>query len=103
MNTQIKSGKCVHTEHCCKTHGCKYGDPKCPVSTGDKKQSFACEDCIEEAEGCCNIPQKEVEESLSAIMGALAANPSCSQEELFQCCANAFEITEATLLKLKKM
>ena len=48
MNKQIQSEKCVHTEHCCETHGCKYGDPKCPVSTGVKKQSFACEDCVEE-------------------------------------------------------
>jgi hypothetical protein len=50
MDTQIKSEKCVHTEHCCNIHGCKYGDPKCPVSTSVKKQSFACEYCVEESE-----------------------------------------------------
>jgi DNA repair ATPase RecN len=50
MDKQIELEKCVHTEHCCQTHGCKYGDPKCPVSTGVKKQSFACEDCVEESE-----------------------------------------------------
>jgi hypothetical protein len=34
--------KCVHTEHCCKNCGCKYGDEGCPVVTGRKKQSFPC-------------------------------------------------------------
>lgn len=41
MNDQ----KCVHTEHCCFEHGCKYGRPDCPVVLGVKKQSFLCEDC----------------------------------------------------------
>lgn len=40
-----ESDKDVHTEHCCFTHGCKYADPYCPVSTGEKFQSFACETC----------------------------------------------------------
>lgn len=38
--------KCVHTEHCCAIHGCKYGDESCPVVTGQKTQSFECEDCV---------------------------------------------------------
>lgn len=37
--------KCVHTEHCCKKHGCKYGDDDCPVETGQKPQSYPCEVC----------------------------------------------------------
>lgn len=37
--------KDVHTEHCCKVHGCKYGDAECSVVTRQKRQSFACEDC----------------------------------------------------------
>lgn len=38
--------KDVHTEHCCSEHGCKYGkDETCPVSLGDKPQSFPCEFC----------------------------------------------------------
>lgn len=37
--------KCVHTEHCCVVHGCKYGKEDCPVETGQKRQSFPCEDC----------------------------------------------------------
>lgn len=39
--------KCVHTEHCCRIHGCKYGDEDCPVYLGQKPQSFACESCGE--------------------------------------------------------
>ena len=38
----------VHTEHCCATHGCKYNDSDCPVTTGRKKQSFPCEICGED-------------------------------------------------------
>lgn len=43
--------KCVHTEHCCKDHGCKYGDEDCPVTTGMKPQSYPCEICGLEEEG----------------------------------------------------
>jgi hypothetical protein len=37
--------KDVHTEHCCKIHGCKYGDSDCSVAMGTKKQSHPCESC----------------------------------------------------------
>ena len=36
---------CVHTSHCCKDHGCKYGDSDCPVETGRLKQEYPCEMC----------------------------------------------------------
>ena len=48
---QGQQDKCVHTEHCCSKHGCKYGDENCPVACGDKVQSFPCEECDEEAQG----------------------------------------------------
>jgi hypothetical protein len=37
----------VHTEHCCKRHGCKYGnmDGECTVESGQKRQSHPCEEC----------------------------------------------------------
>lgn len=41
--------KDVHTEHCCKRHGCKYGDPLCTVERLEKEQSFPCEMCGVEA------------------------------------------------------
>ena len=44
----FKYEKCVHTEHCCFKHGCKYGDNDCPVELGIKIQSFVCEWCYEE-------------------------------------------------------
>lgn len=37
--------KDVHTEHCCITHGCKYGDEDCTVVTGKAIQSYPCEVC----------------------------------------------------------
>lgn len=39
------SPKCVHTEHCCIVHGCKYRDKDCPVETGKAVQSYPCESC----------------------------------------------------------
>lgn len=41
----MENQKCVHTEHCCRIHGCKYGDKNCPVWLGFKTQSFSCEYC----------------------------------------------------------
>ena len=35
----------AHPTHCCKWHGCKYGDPNCPVVLGIVKQVYLCEDC----------------------------------------------------------
>lgn len=40
----------VHIAHCCKWHGCKYGDPDCPVVAGEVKQEYLCEWCNEELE-----------------------------------------------------
>lgn len=42
MNETVQD---VHTEHCCKVHGCKYMDENCTVVSGSKKQSHPCEDC----------------------------------------------------------
>ena len=38
----------VHVTHCCVSHGCKYGDVDCPVTTGKLKQKYPCEDCGDE-------------------------------------------------------
>lgn len=37
----------VHVTHCCKWHGCKYGDPDCPVASGEIKQEYLCDYCDE--------------------------------------------------------
>lgn len=36
---------CVHTSHCCRVHGCKYGDWDCPVWLVEKAQEYPCEMC----------------------------------------------------------
>ena len=41
----MEQENCVHTEHCCVIHGCKYCDSHCPVELGKKKQSYMCEMC----------------------------------------------------------
>ena len=40
----------VHASHCCKWHGCKYGDHDCPVANGEVEQEYLCEDCYEDLE-----------------------------------------------------
>lgn len=40
----------VHRTHCCKYHGCKYGERDCPVYAGTIKQEFACEQCDHDKE-----------------------------------------------------
>lgn len=36
----------VHVSHCCKLHGCKYGDDDCPVVNGEVEQLYVCEECL---------------------------------------------------------
>lgn len=38
----------VHLAHCCKRHGCKYGDKDCPVAFGDAEQLYLCDACVED-------------------------------------------------------
>ena len=54
MNTkrEPENRRCVHTEHCCILHGCKYGDRYCPVEYGERRQSYLCETC-----GTQNFPE----------------------------------------------
>ena len=35
----------VHAGHCCKWHGCKYGDEDCPVVLGQVEQLYTCDFC----------------------------------------------------------
>lgn len=35
----------VHVTHRCFEHGCKYGDPECPVELGIVDQEYECEQC----------------------------------------------------------
>ena len=38
----------THQEHCCVAHGCKYGNPDCPVENKTLVQTYPCEDCGED-------------------------------------------------------
>jgi len=37
----------VHVSHCCVKHGCKYGEPSCPVVNKTALQRYPCEDCVD--------------------------------------------------------
>lgn len=39
----------VHDRHCCKRHGCKYGDINCTVANGPN-EGVPCEECFESPE-----------------------------------------------------
>jgi len=54
----------VHASHCCKWHGCKYGDEYCPVVLGRVEQLYLCEYCDEDLENEENYRQilKDIEE-----------------------------------------
>jgi hypothetical protein len=41
----VKMSDGVHIEHCCRLHGCKYGDCNCPVVLGKIRQDYLCEWC----------------------------------------------------------
>jgi len=51
--------KDVHTEHCCKDHGCKYGDKDCPVVIGTAIQAHPCELCHTEETARINTKLKK--------------------------------------------
>ena len=40
----------VHASHCCKWHGCKYGNEDCPVVLGKVKQEYLCKYCDQDLE-----------------------------------------------------
>ena len=59
----------VHAGHCCQKHGCKYGDPDCPVVLGIIRQDHPCEECRE----------PDVSELLKEALDALEAVTNCRQ------------------------
>lgn len=48
MDKNVKTGDLtVHSNHCCYTHGCKYGeDDTCPVVQMKVLQRYQCEECM---------------------------------------------------------
>lgn len=54
---------CVHTSHCCRYHGCKFGDVDCPVYLLEVIQEYPCERCGDEGrETLKDIPKIHTEE-----------------------------------------
>jgi hypothetical protein len=51
MNEMSEMNKGVHRTHCCNIHGCKYGDPSCPVESGEIIQTYPCEQCENDPTG----------------------------------------------------
>ena len=85
------SDKCVHTEHCCKKHGCKYNDYNCPVAFGDKPQSFPCEWCLEDR----NNPLQERIQQLEAEVDVLVIAVKNREKRIQQLEAELAALMEA--------
>tara|TARA_Y100000310_G_C20573896_1_gene759480 strand:- start:588 stop:1103 length:516 start_codon:yes stop_codon:yes gene_type:complete len=61
----------VHQAHCCKAHGCKYGDDihhpdGCPVVNGKVEQDHPCEECREDNTDLKSIVNK-VQDTIEAL------------------------------------
>jgi hypothetical protein len=54
----------VHIEHCCKKHGCKYGNKDCPVINGIAEQKYPCESCDYEKEFLKNYSIKDLQDEI---------------------------------------
>jgi hypothetical protein len=73
------SEKNVHTEHCCVIHGCKYGDPDCPVENRRQRQTHLCEWCDNTKEQMLavkdafknGLPEEEEEKSPEPFYGPI--------------------------------
>ena len=60
----------VHVTHCCVMHGCKYGDPDCPVENKEVMQEYLCEEC-DNTYYDSNITMKQIEEVFNAPAGVI--------------------------------
>lgn len=64
----------VHIRHCCKVHGCKYGEEDCPVTNEIVVQHSLCERCKEE---------RRQENLYSAIQDKVRMNTQEQKEKEF--------------------
>lgn len=65
----------VHSTHCCKIHGCKYGNTYCPVEIGIEEGVY-CELCNLEKEKYCGYDLPEDFDYNQAIFSYLQKNLS---------------------------
>jgi transcriptional regulator with XRE-family HTH domain len=47
----------VHSAHCCRKCGCKYGEPDCPVVLGLTPQLYPCPDCANDKDYLQECPR----------------------------------------------
>ena len=69
--------KRVHQTHCCKEHGCKYGDVDCQVVEGKVKQLYPCEECEDAKFNPCEESVKEHEANCCVIHGCHYNDTDC--------------------------
>lgn len=53
----------VHNIHCCRDHGCKYGNLECPVEYGDAP-GIQCEECEYIADRLSDLSDKQLLEEI---------------------------------------
>ena len=72
-----------HETHCCKRHGCKYGDKNCPVVLGNVKQEYGCEYGSDFDQNCFELPpdpEKILEQEVLNILGGMKFEHNVTHE-----------------------
>jgi hypothetical protein len=64
----------VHATHCCPAHGCKYGDPDCPVVAGVVQPVYTCEDCESDIDYLHKLLSETESEVLRKTLKRLSQN-----------------------------
>lgn len=65
----------VHDSHCCKVHGCKYGDDDCPVYTGSE-QGVMCEMCEWDLHDPVQIELRELRDEVKRLVAEINGKPN---------------------------
>lgn len=95
--------KDVHTEHCCKKHGCNYHDPGCTVEYGGKAQSYPCEWCFREQEDRVELEQSEGIPGLAFVMNSLDELDEFSDEDGLEKLKGLVSMVELGVMKDNEM
>ena len=82
MRTENEENRCVHTEHCCVVHGCKYGEEYCPVEQRHKRQSYLCERCVDIFEEDNKQAKLQKQKAEIAVEAAFAGRKLTTEEKV---------------------
>lgn len=87
----------VHVSHCCRIHGCKYGDTDCPVVSGACSAEDLCEECWNDirageprTRGVIS-PEREAEIWRQAFFDLHANTNTANQDDLIEIVAKFTE------------